>query len=329
MKPCTLASSILIAISFLFLGTNAGAQQMADTTFKTFVEHPAYVGSHPRVIIDEAHSNFHTADGRYKPFADLLRSDGYRVIRGTSAFQMDSLAGVAVLVIANALAPDATEDSSGSAFSDEECPVLRDWVRRGGSLLLIADHTPFGAAAGKLAAQFGVEMGRGFVFDLEHCEGNPTTLVFSRENGLLGKHPILRGRSTSEEIGRVVALTGQSLGVPARATALLKLGAAAGEAPTREAGRRALEAAVADTSGRTGPDTLYYRRAGGRAQAVAMKFGKGRVVVLGEAAMFSAQVIRFGEEGRQQERKFGMNMPGNDDKQFALNVMHWLSGALN
>ena len=26
-------------------------------------------------MIDEAHRNFHTADGRYRPFAELLRSD--------------------------------------------------------------------------------------------------------------------------------------------------------------------------------------------------------------------------------------------------------------
>ena len=41
---------------------------------------------------------------------------------------------------------------------------------------------------------------------------------------------------------------------------------------------------------------------------------------MGEAAMFSAQVY--------EDFRFGMNTPGNDDRQFALNVMHWLSGAL-
>lgn len=329
-KPRTLVTSILITMASLLFGLNVGAQQMADSTFNASVEHPAYVGSHPKVVIDEAHSNFHTADGRYKPFADLLRTDGYRVARGTGAFQKDSLAGAAVLVIANALAPDATEDSSGSAFSDEECRVVKDWVRDGGSLLLIADHTPFGAAAEKLAGQFGVETGKGFVFDLEHCdEGNPTSLIFSRENELLGEHPILRGRNQSEEVGRVVAFTGQSLGVPAGAIALLKLGAGAREAPKRGALRAAVEAVAAKTPAQSdSANTVDSRRVGGRAQGIAMKFGKGRVVVLGEAAMFSAQVIRFGEGGRLQERKMGMNVPGNDDKQFALNVVRWLSGLL-
>ena len=37
-------------------------------------------GRHPRVLFDEAHNNFHTAGGRYKPFAELIANDGYQVI---------------------------------------------------------------------------------------------------------------------------------------------------------------------------------------------------------------------------------------------------------
>jgi hypothetical protein len=51
-------------------------------------------------------------------------------------------------------------------------------------------------------------------------------------------------------------------------------------------------------------------------------------VVVGEAAMFSAQLIRYEEDGKTVETKMGMNVPGNDDRQFALNVLHWLSGLL-
>ena len=59
-----------------------------------------------------------------------------------------------------------------------------------------------------------------------------------------------------------------------------------------------------------------------------MTFGKGRVVVLGEAALFSAQVITLPDGDRQKVMKVGMNVPGYDDRQFALNVLHWLSGLL-
>jgi hypothetical protein len=45
------------------------------------------------------------------------------------------------------------------------------------------------------------------------------------------------------------------------------------------------------------------------------------VFVVGEAAVLTAQIDPLGF-------KFGMNRPGSDDKQFALNIMHWLSGLL-
>jgi hypothetical protein len=194
-------------LAFSLLAVSAFAQQMADPNFKAAVEHPAYTGEHPRVVIDQAHANFHTADGRYKPFADLLRSDAYVVVAGTGKFEPGA-EGVRVLAIANAAA-NATEDNR-AAFT-AECDVVRDWVRAGGSLLLIADHTPFGSAAEILAQRFGVDMGKGFVFDLSNSDGgSPTTLVFSRENGLLGDHPITRGRNAEETVKRVISFTGQS-----------------------------------------------------------------------------------------------------------------------
>jgi hypothetical protein len=60
----------------------------------------------------------------------------------------------------------------------------------------------------------------------------------------------------------------------------------------------------------------------GHAQGISMSFGKGRVVMLGEAGLLSAQVDPLGF-------KMGMNAAGNDDKQLALNILHWLSGASN
>jgi hypothetical protein len=62
--------------------------------------------------------------------------------------------------------------------------------------------------------------------------------------------------------------------------------------------------------------------AAGRAQGIAMMSGKGRVIVLGEAAMLSAQLAG------PNQMKFGMNRAGIDNRQLALNIMHWLSGLL-
>ena len=315
--------SLIFAVLGLALALPARSQQMADPNFKTGVEHPAYVGKHPRVVIDEAHHNFHTADGRYKPFADLLRGDGYEVVPGTKAFTPGSLSGVNVLVIANAVGAQSSDDASSPAFTDAESAVVRDWVRGGGSLLLIADHTPFGAAAAAMARRFGVTLGLGFVFDANHSEGNPTLLVFSRENGLLGEHSLLHGRGADEEVKRVIAFTGESLSLPEGAVALLKLGPEAQESPNREALNK--ELGMAPSSPAATPPS---RSVGGRVQGLAMTFGRGRVAMFGEAAMFSAQIIRYREEGQQHELQMGMNVPGTDDRQLLLNVMHWLSGLL-
>jgi hypothetical protein len=303
------------------------AQQRPDLAFDVSVASPAYVTTHPRVVIDEAHNNFHTADGRYKPFATLLRNDGYDVRGGTTLFTSAALAGVDVLVISNALGTGATAgtDTSPPAFTSAEIAAVVAWVRAGGALLLVSDHTPMGEANAGLASALGVSMGRGFVLstDPSHRGAAPTQLVFSRANGLLGDHPITRGRREGERVNAVWSFTGQSLRMPPGGTALLALGAGAWEAPTR-ADLQTLNAGLA--GGGSVEATVQASRAvavSGRAQGVAFELGKGRVVVLGEAAMLSAQVTGANGQGRM-----GMNVPGSDDRQFALNLLHWLTRLL-
>jgi hypothetical protein len=316
-------------LAALFVGVSLSAQQVADPDFDASVKQPAHTREHPRVVIDEAHHNFHTADGRYKPFAALLRNDGYEVQRGTSSFSAASLKGVRVLVIANALGEGATagSDASPPAFTGAECAAVGAWVRAGGSLLLISDHMPMGEAAENLARVFGVAMGKGFVMSTDerrHRPNQASALVFSRDNDRLGDHPITRGRNDAERIDTVVSFTGQSLSVPAGAVALLRLGADAWEAPTRSALQRLASDAAAAAPGAPFRST-FGAPAGGRAQGVALTWGAGRVVMLGEAAMMSAQV--FPAAGGGQGR-MGMNVPGSDDKQLALNILRWLSGVL-
>lgn len=319
LRSCGCAASLVLTLPV------HAQQQIADPDFDTSVQKPAYTRNGPTVAIDEAHSNFHTAGGRYKPFTDLLRNDGYMVIAGTRKFDKGTLAAINVLVISNAHGGDFTRP----AFTEQECDVVRDWVRDAGSLLLIADHAPFGSSAENLGKRFGVTMGKGWVFDRGNTTSSITTqLDFSRENGLLGDHPVLRGRDPSEEVKRIRSFTGQSLGVPDGAIALMKLSATARESLTASDLEAAAAAARAEAP--TGTTTSAHSSpVGGRAQGIAMTFGKGRVVVLGEAALFSAQVAKFTDGGQQREIKMGMNVPGNDDRQFALNVLHWLSGLLN
>src|SRR5262249_6057862 len=139
----------------------------------------------------------------------------------------------------------------------------------------------------------------------------------------LGSHAILRGRDDSEQIKTVRSFTGQSLSVPTGAIALLKLSSTTREAQTP------MDLDAEDGALRAGGSFGSHSAAAtGRAQGIATNFGQGRLVVLGEAGMFSAQVARIPDGARQREFKFGMNVPGNDDRQFALNVIHWLSGLL-
>jgi hypothetical protein len=337
--PLALALAVLAA-------TPALAQQGPDTTWTPNVPRPAYTGNGPRVGIDEAHLNFHTATGNYRPFATLLRADGYRVEASTARFTRESLAAFDVLVIANARGGTGLEALTSPAFTPEECAAVREWVRGGGSLLLIADHAPFGTAAESLSQQFGVDMSKGWTFDTTpgNAEGNPTFLRYDRENGLLGTHPILQGRDDDERVSRVVTFTGQSLSIPAGADVLLRLSPTAQDRlpPTVEEARAqavrrqqvvdsvlaamrahgAVDtmAAVMTPVRDTGPQRLA--PAAGRAQGLAIRFGSGRVVILGEAAMLSAQVVNL--PGREPMR-MGLNVPGHDDQQFALNILHWLS----
>jgi hypothetical protein len=125
-------------------------------------------------------------------------------------------------------------------------------------------------------------------------------IMYSRENKALGDHAITRGRDDRERINRVLSFTGQSLKGPQGSTPLLKLS----------------DAAYGVFDGNK-PQQARMSSAVGRSQALALEFGKGRVVVFGEAAMLTAQ-----------DRNFGMNYPGIDNRQMALNVMHWLTGLL-
>jgi hypothetical protein len=139
--------------ALIFLSAPVVAHQAPDLEFNTSVENPAYKREGPRVMFDEAHHNFHTADGRYKPFVDLLSNDGYRVIRNRQSFSKTTLSSYKILVIANALGAEEMDDdgADNSAFTDEEIQAVQDWVKGGGALLLIADHAPFGGAAFGLA----------------------------------------------------------------------------------------------------------------------------------------------------------------------------------
>ncbi len=299
-----LAATALISI---LIGCSSAVQQ-ADLTFEPPIARPAYSeGAGPLVQIDEAHSNFHTADGRYAPFARLLRRDGYRVRGIAEPATAESLSRGSVYVVANAL---AASDVKGwklpieQAFDADEVQAIRDWVEAGGSLLLIADHMPMPGAVEELGAAFGVYFVNGFLYDA----AGASHLAFTRETGL-ADHEITNGRDGTERVDSVRSFTGQAFRAVGEVEPLLSV-------PEGSRVRLPSEAWVFKS-------TTPSIRADGMLQGAALRFGAGRIAVFGEAAMFSAQ-----ERITKKERTVsGMNHPeAPQNAQFLLNVMHWLSG---
>lgn len=262
-------------------------------------------GEGPTICIDEAHFNMHTASGTYSTVAGLWRTDGYVIEASTRAFTSNSMQECSVLVIANALHErnrlqgDATDWSlpNPSAFTPSEIVAVRDWVRVGGALLLIADHMPFPGAAADLATAFDVQFNNGFARETNPDSGD---LVFSRAAGLLPAHPIADGRSAAEWIDSVTTYAGQAFQVDGRFAPLLVI----------PEGTVSLMPEVAWEF----TDDTPRIPVGGWLQGAAAQFGDGRLVVFGEAAQF-----RPGDDGE--------SLPGQNG-QFAINVIRWLSGIL-
>ena len=230
----------------------AAVGQVADTTFRPVIERPAYrVGTGPVVLVDEAHANFHTATGRYLPFAELLRRDGYVVNRSAERLTAEILRAGKALVIANAQ----------EAFTAAEVTAVHDWVAGGGSLLLITDHPPFVQAAVDLARAFGIRLRNAGAADPTIASGR---LIFRRSDGTLKDHPITRG------IDEVTTFTGSSFQIDTAGQPLLVFGPQ-----------------VCSSQGWSDPTPLPLE---GHWQGAVLRVGAGRVAVFGEAAMFSAQV---------------------------------------
>lgn len=306
MKPLGILSVLLL------LALTAAAQQVADTNFQFENLNPAYAHAEgPQVCIDEAHHNFHTADGRYKPFAELLRGDGYRVAGFKQRFSRQTLANCALLVIANAVAAENQEGWSyphPSAFSREEINELVEWIRGGGSLLLIADHAPWPGAAADLGAVLGVHMLDGYAHHKATPDGPD---FFFRAGGTLALHPIANGRSPEELVESVVTFGGQAFYPSAKVQPLLVFGPQA----------TAVTAVWENFPDTPESDAPRFRVAGWL-QGAARQLGQGRVVILGEAAMCTAQV--------DEDGPMGMNHPkAPQNAQFCLNTVRWLSGLLD
>lgn len=291
---------------FSLVSLLANAQQSADQISIPKFENPTFnLGNGPKVYIDQSHHNFHQKSGRFKPFADLLAADGYQV---DSIINLKNLNKLDVLVISNPINQKNIRNWQQpiyDAFSDEEINFIHNWVKEGGSLLLIADHMPFAGAANTLANAFGFNFCDGFA-NLEKDQRNSPD-IFSIENKRLVSSEITNG-DFGDKIEAITTFTGSSFTVPKEANGVLKF--------LKEDFCLAPEIAwqFNETTVRTDLEKSY--------QGAILNYGKGKIAVFGEAAMFTAQTVT----NNSGTFKFGFHAeqaPNNIS--FIRNVLFWLS----
>lgn len=313
MKQVKLSLSVIMFFLLVVFGfcqettSTVEPPRTADLSYHPPIKKPAYpTGKGPLVQIDEAHNNFHTATGTYKPFAALIERDGYVVKRLKDRITPKSLHSCKILVIADAQPPPKKGDPP--TFSQQEIDVLNVWVREGGSLFLITDHMPDPAAIEKLANSFAVKVNNGYVLN-GYFSGKEKPIVFKRSNKNLLDHSVTNGRNPSEKIHSIATFSGSAFKAGPEFQPLLVLG------PNK---RSWMPKKLYDFHKDTPSISV-----GGWYQGAVAEFGEGKVAFFSEAAMFTAQIFN---QGRM---RVGMNHPlAKDNAQLLLNVMHWLSDLL-
>jgi hypothetical protein len=124
---------------------------------------------------------------------------------------------------------------------------------------------------------------------------------------MLKKCTITEGINSEEKVDHVVSFAGQAFSIPGKATSIMQFD------------NRFLVYSP-DTAWQFNQETPV-EPAQGLSQGALLNYGKGRVVVFGEAAMFTAQLA-----GPNQYR-VGMNSPqAESNYKLVLNVIHWLDG---
>jgi hypothetical protein len=298
-----------ISFCIFMLVSNLSAQQVPDFGFDPIIKNPEYSnGKGPLVLIDEAHYNFHTKKTRYFAFAKVLERDGYKVDGNTKPFSEAALKDARILVIANALHPSDTLEwivPNPSAFSQEEIKALVEWVKKGGSLFFIADHMPIAGAGEELAKAFGFTFYNGFATDTTTglFPGAKKELdIFRKSNNTLATHPV------TNNVDHVATFTGQAFQIPDKAVSLLTFD-------------EKYKVLLPDTAWKFHNNTRRLP-VKGFSQGAVLEYGKGRIAVFGEAAMFSSQL-----KGKDKIH-FGLSAPEADQNlQFLLNLIHWLDNS--
>jgi uncharacterized membrane protein len=182
------------------------------------------------VLFDEAHFPVYTVNpsnpsgyasgnnpqGAYADFAGVLENAGFtvRTLDFGASLNSTTLSGVKVVVIVCSQGKDPNGFYAPVPYSSEEINALANFVRNGGGLFLIGDHTDFPPAIFPISDQFGIKFGQKLLRDpTDHVENTTSGLppegdvfiVFGRDN--FNDHPIMQN-VTRIELYRTDILAG-------------------------------------------------------------------------------------------------------------------------
>jgi hypothetical protein len=287
---------------------------------------PTYAaGSGPLVRIDETHCNKHRAGIGYKGFKKLLTSDGYDVRTLIRRWQpscqdplpsctcdfCEDLGTTEILVIVNPVYP---------IFAPEAI-LIEQWVAQGGSLMLVLDHCPFRGYASALIEKLGTftwpEDQQVQGSNVNVCASSDFSGTFCRgagcpagqDHGAVVQDGLTEGRGCAETVENVEHFTGSWI-----------------SSSSANASLRYPQGALAEVNQQNTCNDV-----GETAAGIWFHHGAGRVYFGAEAAMFTAPCHGSGDlvtcGSRSCAGPYGLQPGhGNENEQYALNVIHWLDG---
>lgn len=298
------------------LGSCCGNGALPDCGYNPSSENPISTGT--PILFDRGHGNKHSLECTYRGFRDLLAADGY-VLSSTDVSDCPltaaelPVAGDSIYVLASAKSccaqttPCENCPSSTSALTHDEATLISDWVRQGGSLLLILDHSPFDRLDNLL-----------FRFGLEVVDESVRKHTFCRTNSELATSLFTQG------VDAVTTFSGMSFAVSAitpvdtaHFPVLFFNPTYQGDGSSCLGQDPRLPGEGSSSFFGTWPPPQNPQEL----QGVALTAGAGRVYVSGEARMFTA-IANDSANGCRHTGMQAADAPGNE--QLLLNVIHWL-----
>lgn len=269
---------------------------------------PAFASQQgPRLLIHRAVSPY-VQRGSFEPFKILAESDGFQVAYLNEPVTSANLAGTDLFIIANAYTRNYKNYSTleaPSVYTDDEIAMLVEWVKKGGSMLILADHSPFAGGTIQLANAFGFTYMTGIAISKNSLSERINSHIdFTKENKLLAEHPITDGSSGRKPISHFYAFEGQAIIPPSQATSILTI------------------PSYFETLLGFDPEVDFYSSprldSGGLSQGATLEFGNGRLMIMGETGGFTAQIID-GIAGTGFEEPVA-----DENKEFVLAALRWL-----